>query len=129
MELLDFRPSKMMEMMKTVMFGGLILSCCPRNPHRKAGSEKKRKEIEFWKPLENEYPFKSQNNQAVNGIFNQLVLREKIFSSYLSWIKTKQRYRFDGEAELRVSESSCFRNSLLLRLPLILASKKQSISQ
>ena len=41
MELLDFRPSKMMEMMKTVMFGGLILSCCPRNPHRKAGSEKK----------------------------------------------------------------------------------------
>ena len=42
------------------------------------------REIEFWRPFENECLFKLQNNQAVNDIFNQRVMQEIFLSSDLS---------------------------------------------
>ena len=55
----------MLNVWKTVMFDGLISSCYPWNPYAKVGNEKKQKkqkEMEFFRPLENEYPSKSQSN-------------------------------------------------------------------
>ena len=47
--------------------------------------KKKRKiEIKLLRPLENEYSLKFQNNHAVDGTFNQLVMRENLFNSDLS---------------------------------------------
>ena len=40
---LGLRPSETMEVMEDVRCGGLISSCCPRNPHGKAGNEERRK--------------------------------------------------------------------------------------
>ena len=43
--------------------------------------KKKEGEIEFCRPLKNEYPSKSQNHKVVAGIFNQPVMQENVFSS------------------------------------------------
>ena len=40
----DFTQVKWWMWWKTVKCGGLILSCCPRNPHGKAGNEERRRE-------------------------------------------------------------------------------------
>ena len=80
MELVGFRPSETIELVEDVIFGSLILSCCPCKPHVKAGNEKKEKK-KFCKPLKNEYSSKSQNHHVVDDIFNQLVMQENVFSS------------------------------------------------
>ena len=67
MESLGFRPSAIIDVIEDHdVFDGLISSCCPVTLTEKAG-KKKKIEIEFWRPLRNEYPLKSQNNQVVDG--------------------------------------------------------------
>ena len=77
-----------MEVMENREVWWLNLELLPLNPHGKAGNEKKR-EIEFWWPLETDYPFKSLNNQVVDSIFNQQVIRENFLSSDVSKVRTK----------------------------------------
>ena len=48
--------SKMMEAMEGCEVWWPNLELLPRQPSQKAGNEKKR-EIAFWRPLKNEYPF------------------------------------------------------------------------
>jgi len=70
----------------------------------------------------NEYPSLSLKAIKLLVVSSTSYLCEKAFSS-MTLIKIKQRNRLDAEAELCVLETS-----LLLRLPLILASKQQQIS-
>ena len=41
----DFTQAKRWMSWKTVKCGGLISSCCPRNPHKNAGNEERKRKI------------------------------------------------------------------------------------
>ena len=62
----------------------LNLELLPLYFSRKSEQWQKERKIEFLRPLENEYPFKSQSNQVVDGSFNQLLKQENVFISDFS---------------------------------------------
>ena len=83
---------------KSVIFGGLISSCCSRNPHGKAGNKKEsEREIQFGDLLifENEYPFLSFKTIKLLTVFSTGWLCKKKIA-ILTYVESKQNKGIDG---------------------------------
>ena len=97
----------------------LIQLCCDSTLQSRC---KRESPSQFWISLEKEYLHLTHKAIKLLMVFSTHYLGKESFS-FLALTETKQRHQLDAEAELHISE-----NSLIPRLPCILAVKEQQIA-